>query len=142
MVKPVAAVLPLPLSVMCWPMLPLVLEGEICTNMPEAAVTALKALSMPAPQVAVEHTHSRFWLVSVYRPVLGSVVVAASWQAVEVVEEEPGKGSTLDCMRAISCAGVIPGAAASISAATPEAMGAEKLVPTLPSLSELPPLLR
>ena len=69
-------------------------------------------------------------------------MVAANWQAVDVVDEELGKGSTLDCMRLISSEGVSVGALASMSAATPEAIGAAKLVPTLPALSGLPPLFK
>ena len=60
-----AGVLLLPVRVMCCPGVPVLLEVVICTKIPEAAVTALAALSMPEPQVALEHTHSTAWLVSV-----------------------------------------------------------------------------
>jgi len=58
------------------------------------------------------------------------------------LKEEVGKAITLDCIRAMSSEGVSVGLVASISAATPEAIGAAKLVPTLAALSGLPPLLR
>ena len=60
-----------------------------------------------------------------------SVAVDASAQVVDVVVEELGKPSALDCRRAMSSDGVSVGLVASISAATPEAIGAAKLVPTL-----------
>ena len=101
----------------------MVLEGVICTNMPAAASTALAALSMPAPQVAVVHTHSAGVLGSVKLP-----FESASWRRACIgsdwSSEEVGNASALDCRRAMSCAGVRLAFIASISAATPETIGA------------------
>src|ERR1700733_2670482 len=100
---PVAAVLPLPSSLIFWPGYPVVLEGVICTNMPAAATTAAAALAMPAPQVAVVHTHSAGVVGSVKLP-FESSVLSASVHWVDVVEEEVGNASALDCRRASTCA--------------------------------------
>src|ERR1700722_17456008 len=141
MVKPVAAVLALPSSLMRWPGEPVVLEGVICTNMPAAASTALAAFNMPAPQVAVVHTHSAGVAGSVKLP-FESGVVAASWHWVLLVGEEVGNASALDSRRAMSWAGVRLAFNDSIRAATPDTIGAAKLVPTLAAVLALPPLSR
>ena len=111
----------------------MVLEGVICTNIPAAASTALAALSMPAPQVAVVQTHSAGVVGSVKLP-FASAVESASWHWVLLVGEEVGNASALDSMRAMICAGVRPAFSDSIRAATPETIGAAKLVPTLAAL--------
>jgi len=59
------SVLALPLSVIFSPGEPVVCDGVICTYMPAAASTAASALTMPAPQVVVVHTHSAGALGSV-----------------------------------------------------------------------------
>src|SRR5882757_1679540 len=81
-----------------------------------AALTALRALTMPAPQVVVVQVHSTFDV----DPLTHRATPAGC-----------GYGVALALIRAMSCGGVRFAFAARISAATPETMGAEKLVPRL-----------
>src|ERR1700730_8210816 len=80
-----------------------------------AAVTALSAFSMPAPHSPLVHAHSPFALV------FGHCCNPAGC----------GNALALASIRAISCGGVKFALTARISAATPETIGAEKLVPRL-----------
>jgi hypothetical protein len=83
-----------------------------------AALTAPSALTMPAPH----------WLLSLgqaHSPLLGSTFGQTGTAA------GAGNGFAAALMRAISCGGVKFAFTARISAATPETMGAEKLVPRL-----------
>ena len=79
-----------------------------------AAFTARNALIMPAPQVPVVQAHSTLEL----EPATHCAKPAGC-----------GKAVALPLMRAISCGGVRFALAARMSAAIPETMGAEKLVP-------------
>ena len=85
-----------------------------------AALTALNALTMPAPH----------WL-----PLLGQahspVPATGSTAGHTGMLAGAGNGVALDLIRAISCGGVRFALTARISAAIPETMGAEKLVPRL-----------
>lgn len=82
-----------------------------------AALTALSALIMPAPHCPDTQAHSTD----------GSDPLAPHWAS----PAGCGNGVALDLMRAMSCAGVKFSLTARISAAIPETMGAEKLVPRL-----------
>jgi hypothetical protein len=79
-----------------------------------AAVTALSAFTIPAPHWFGPHAHS----VDPFDAVHWGTVV-------------DGNGVALDLMRAISIGGVKFALTARISAAIPDTMGAEKLVPRL-----------
>jgi hypothetical protein len=83
-----------------------------------AALTALKALIMPAPH----------WL-----PSLGQAHSAVPFEALQTGTPLGGAGNgvALALIREISCGGVKFALTARISAATPETIGAEKLVPKL-----------
>src|SRR5271155_5601695 len=82
-----------------------------------AALTALSALTMPAPHWPCTQAHSP-------EP---SAEVAGHCAS----PTGCGNAVALDSMRAISCEGVRFALTARISAAIPETMGAEKLVPRL-----------
>src|SRR4029077_4294955 len=98
--------------------LPVVKPGGIFTAAIglRAAFTALKAFSMPAPQVVVVQAHSRLEL----EPAAHCARPAGC-----------GYGVALASIRAINCGGVRLALTARMSATTPETMGAEKLVPRL-----------
>ena len=91
------------------------LDAVITAIGARAAVTALSAFSMPAPHSLLVHAHSPFALV------LGHCCNPAGC----------GNALALASIRAISCGGVKFALTARISAATPETIGAEKLVPRL-----------
>jgi len=80
-----------------------------------AAVTALSAFTIPAPHWFGPHAHS----VDPFDAVHWETPVGC------------GNGLALDLMRAISIGGVKFALTARISAAIPETIGAEKLVPRL-----------
>ena len=84
-----------------------------------AAMTALNALTMPAPHVLVVQAHSTLDEDPATHCGVGGVVTGC------------GNAVALDCMRAMICGGVRFAFAARMSAAMPETMGAEKLVPRL-----------
>ena len=88
-----------------------------------AAITAFRALTMPAPHCPATHAHS---------PLVGSVVGQVGTPAAP-----GGNAVALDSMRAISWAGVRLALTARISAAMPDTMGAEKLVPRLVLVSSV-----
>ncbi len=78
---------------------------------------------MPAPQTLVVQMHSAPWM---------SASLAGVWHTVVMpVSLVVGNGVALACMRLISCADLRLPFTASINPATPETIGAEKLVPTL-----------
>src|SRR5580658_7838294 len=103
----------------------------ICTNAAVAAVNAAAALSMPAPQVAVVQRHSTGVVGSVKLPAESALEAANAHCAGFglLPGELVGNANALDCRRAVSCATVNFGLAASISAATPATIGEAKLVP-------------
>ena len=113
MVAPQAAALPLASKVA----LPAMKSGGIFTAAMglSAALTALKAFTMPAPQVVVVHAHSTL----------------ETWTARTLQRAPRGLriGVALALMRAINCGGVRLALTARMSAAMPDTMGAEKLVP-------------
>ena len=88
-----------------------------------AIVTALNAFTMPAPQVVVVQAHSTLEVEPAVHSARGGVAGGKA--------DSGGKGVALALMRAINCAGVRLALADSMSAAMPETMGAEKLVPRL-----------
>ena len=111
-VAPQAAALPLASKVALPPIKP---AGIFTADMGfSAAFTALNALTMPAPHVPVVQAHSTLELEP----------------ATHCAKPEGcGNGVALPLMRAISCGGVRLAFTERISAAMPETMGAEKLVP-------------
>src|SRR5882724_12028073 len=114
MVTPHAAALPLASRVA----LPVVKPAGTLTAAIglSAALTAPRAFTMPAPQVVVVQAHSPLEL----DPDAHCARPAGC-----------GYGVALARIRAISCGGVRLALAARIRAATPETIGAEKLVPRL-----------
>lgn len=87
-----------------------------------AVVTALRALTMPAPQVAVVHAHSTLEL-----ELFEHCATPAGC----------GNGVALALILAINCAGVRLAFTERMRAATPLTIGAEKLVPRLELVSSL-----
>jgi hypothetical protein len=84
-----------------------------------AAMTALNAFTMPAPQVLVVQAHSTLEEDPATHCGVGGFVTGC------------GNGVALALMRAMICGGVRFAFAARINAAIPVTMGAEKLVPRL-----------
>src|SRR3974390_1999791 len=102
---------------------------------------------MPAPQVAGAQKHF-VGVVGAEKLPFESAPVLARAQAAGfglLSGDVVGNGSALDCRRAITCPAVKFVLAASTRAATPDTIGAAKLVPILASFSGLPllfPLFR
>src|SRR5437868_2257600 len=88
----------------------------------KAARSAPLAFVIPAPQVCVVQLHSA---------VCRSVAPEGTWQLGIAGSAETGKGFAPSLSRAMSCAAVKLLLTLAMSAAMPDTMGAEKLVPRL-----------